>query len=486
MQRAAWLTTPSITPIDTDTRRLAAGADFGHAVDVTFHSSLRRRRHPLPLLSAAVLVAWLSTLAAQTLSTEGSASIEQRSHDEARREALQRALEEAGMRAGVAISSRDQNGTAMQQRITPRPPNRYRIVREWPASGEYHVQIEAEFDDTPASKSCSYAGQRQYRKTIASTNFLVVNPQHVSDIDNVWDGLPRELMRRLEKSDNLLPTTVVRSNLFSNPQPAQRFEADPELVRRLAQNSNSQFIAVGRLTDAAITGHSTRPFYAWQSDSGSTGQTTQYGQGWQNDTGGNTQGAAIQIPGLPWNAGLQNQPSERRLEVEILLYEGNSGILLQRLRASDTARGRVLVGRDKSFGTENFYSTAFGQATTHVLDTLAKQLEEVASCLPLNARVVKVDGKTAYLDSGAQQNLRPGDTLTLFAPDRNTPVFAGENNIPLGLPEQPLGTIVIKSVQPKFAIGEVRENAGKRVRVGDMARYDEPQPRQQQKEQPEE
>ena len=65
----------------------------------------------------------------------------------------------------------------------------------------------------------------------------------------------------------------------------------------------------------------------------------------------------------------------------------------------------------------------------------------------------------------------------VITPGRPEPVFAGETNIPLGLPEQPLGSIVIKSVQPKFAVGEVRENAGKRIRTGDIARYDEPQPR---------
>lgn len=422
---------------------------------------------------------------AATVNAEGSASTERQSSDQARREALQRAVENAGMHAGIAISSREQNGSTVQQRLTPRQPNRYRVINEWIANDAYHVRIEADFDDVPTGRNCSYPGQRQYRKTVASTYFPVVNPQHVSDLDNIWDGLPRELMRRLEQSETLLPTAVARGNLFTNPQPAQRFEADPELVRRLAQNSNSQFVAVGRLLDAAITGHSTRKFSAWQADSGSIGHTSQFGQGWQNETGGANQSAAIQIPGLPWNIGLQNQPSERRLEVEVLLYEGSSGILLQRLRAADVASGTVLVGRDKSFGSANFYQTAFGQATTRVLDSLAKQLENVASCLPLNAKVVKIQGKTAYLDSGALQNLRPGDTLTLFAPDRNTPVYAGDNNLPLGLPEQPLGSIVIKTVQPKFSVGEVRENPGKRVRVGDMARYDEPQPRSE-KEQPSE
>lgn len=457
---------------------------FGHAVDVNRYLPYPQlmRRLLLSALTATSLGA-SSNLLAATFITEGVASTEQRSRDEARREALQRALEEAGSQAGLAISSRQQSGSAApdQQRMTPSKPSRYRIVQEWPIESEYHVKIEAEFDDGPAAKSCSYAGQRQYRKTVASAYFPVVNPQHASDIDNVWDGLPNELMRRLEQSETLRPTTVSRGSVFTTPQASQRFEADPELVRRLAQSSNSQLVVVGRLLDASITAHGSRVFGQWQSDSGSTGHTTQFQQGWQNESGGGTQSAAIQVPGLPWNFGIRNEPTGRRFEVELLLYEGSSGILLQRLRAGDESSGAVLTGRDKHFGSANFYQTAFGQSVGRVLDDLAKQLNAVASCLPLSARVVKVDGKTAYLDAGSLQNIHPGDSLSLFAPDRNNPILAGENNIPLGLPEQPLGTIVIKSVQPQFAVGEVRENAGKRVRAGDTARYDEPQPRPPQK-----
>ena len=444
-------------------------------------------RRLLPLLSALAMVA-SPTLHAASFTAEGVASTEQRSRDDARREALQRALEDAGAQAGLAVSSREQAGDApsQQQRITPRQPTRYRILQEWPTEAEYHVKIEAEFDDAAAVRNCSYPGQRQYRKTVASAYFPVLNPQHVSDIDNVTDGLPNELMRRLETSETLLPTSVARGSVFAVPHPGQRFEADRELVRRLAQNNNSQLVMVGRLLDASITSHGSRAFGQWQSDSGSVGHSTQYQQGWQNESGGGTQSAAIQIPGLPWNFGIRNETTGRRFEVEVLLYEGSSGILLQRLRVATEASGQVLNGRDKHFGSANFYQTDFGQSVGKALDEMARQLNAAASCLPFSARVAKVEGKTAYLDAGSLQNLRPGDTLSLFAPDRNTPIYAGEANIPLGLPEQPLGSIVIKSVQPKFAVGEVRENAGKRVRTGDTARYDEPQPRPQPTQQKEE
>lgn len=412
-----------------------------------------------------------------TIIAEGIASSEGSTPQIARTKAIRNALWSAGLQAGASVDGSNQQGRD-QSRITPEEPLSYRIVREFIRAQEYHVEISADFQGSDAATASTHS-QRRYRKTIASAYFQITNPQHVSDIDNPWDGLPRELMQRLEQSTALLPTTVSRGGLFTTPQAAQRFEADPDLVKRLAQSSNSQFVAVGRLLDASITAHSTRPFSRWQSDSGSTGHSSQFNQGWQNENNGGNQSTAFQIPGLPWNFGLQNQASSRRLEIEILLYDGYSGILLKRLRAQGTADGLVTVGRDKSFGSQNFYSTDFGKTVNQVLDTLVHQLEETAACLPLNARVVKVEGKTAYIDAGTQQNLRPGDSLTLFAPDRNTPVFSGDNNIPLGLPEQPLGTIVIKTVQPKFAIGEIHESAGKRVQVGDTARYDEPQSRQQ-------
>ena len=321
--------------------------------------------------------------------------------------------------------------------------------------------------------SCSQPGQRQYRKSIASTGFLIVNPQHVSDLDNVWEGLPRELMRRLESAASLLPTVVTRSSLFSNPTPAQRFEADPELVRRLAQTSNSQFVVAGRLLDAGVSEHKTRPLADWQGDSGVPGHSSRFEQGWQNESGGTTQSATVQLPGMPWHMGIANQPSQRRIEVELLLYEGASGILLQRIRAAETAVGKVMVGRENPFGSQRYYQSDFGQATSRLLDSLARKLEQATSCLPMNSRIVRLAGKEAQIDSGTLQNLRPGDTLTIYAPDRNAPVYAGEPTVPLGLPEQPIGTLTIRSVQPRFSTGMIRPFAGKRIQAGDTARYEE-------------
>ena len=88
-----------------------------------------------------------------------------------------------------------------------------------------------------------------------------------------------------------------------------------------------------------------------------------------------------------------------------------------------------------------------------------------------------MDGKTAFSTAAPSKICAQEILLTLFAPDRNTPVFTGENNRPVGLPEeQPLGTIVIKS-----GTAQIRHRRSPRKRrqtyqrVGDMARYDEPQ-----------
>lgn len=421
---------------------------------------------------------------ALTINAEGVASNNGEAAQITRQKAIKDALWNAGMEAGAHIQSSEKTGRATTEQLllTPSEPKSYRVIRETNTKTDYRVQIEAVFDDTAGIGNCLSPeannlnkSQRKLRKTISSGYFHVENPQQASDISNISDGLARELMRRLETSPALLPSEASRGNLFANPQSIQRFEADPELVRRLAQNSNSQFVIVGRLTDAAITGHSTRPFYAWQSDSGSTGHTTQFDRGWQNATGGNSQSSSIQLPGLPWNIGFANQPSERRLEIEVLLYEGNSGILLQRMRVSEHASGRVLIGQDKNFGSQNFYSSDYGQAFGRAIDKLAGQLENAAACIPFNAKVIKLKDKQAYIDAGTIQNVRPGDTFVVFAPDRNTPLYAGENNRPVGVPEEPIGAIVIKSVQPKFAVGDIRINSGKRISTGDFVRFDEHQ-----------
>ena len=125
-------------------------------MNLTLPPSRLLQRLMLPLLSALAL-AVSPLLQAASYTAEGVASTELRSRDDARREALQRALEEAGAQAGLSVSSREQAGdtTSQQQRITPRQPTRYRILQEWPTETEYHVKVEAEFDDAPAVRSCS-------------------------------------------------------------------------------------------------------------------------------------------------------------------------------------------------------------------------------------------------------------------------------------------------------------------------------------------
>ena len=146
----------------------------------------------LPVLTALSVAS--TPLLAASYTAEGVASTDMQNQQQARSEALKRALESAGEQAGLAISSREQAGDAgpSQQRITPRQPTRYRILQESPGESEYRIRIEAEFDDTPAIRTCIQPGQRQYRKTVASAYCPVLNPQHVSDLDNVWDGLPNE------------------------------------------------------------------------------------------------------------------------------------------------------------------------------------------------------------------------------------------------------------------------------------------------------
>lgn len=108
---------------------------------------------------------------------------------------------------------------------------------------------------------------------------------------------------------------------------------------------------------------------------------------------------------------------ERQLAIEALIHDGTSGALLAR---KEFARQRLLINSlPKSIapGTSEFANTRLGAAYNDLLAEIAAWAEDVVTCLPLPARVVRVEGRRLFIDIGADSGLRPGMGLAVSPPD---------------------------------------------------------------------
>jgi hypothetical protein len=417
-------------------------------------------------LLALVALFISSTAAAQSIEAEGIAALDAGGMEQARQEAIQDALQQAALSAAAQVeasSTMDATGRLQESvRVTPAAViSSHTVLREWSADGLLHVQIRAEVQPrekaTPASQK-SLARTPNFKKKVAVTRFRVVNSLQVEDIANIWDGYPLELLRRLEMLGSVLPLNSVSSLLPAGGEPNPDSPASRDMIRRIAEQSGSQFVISGVILDAGFGAGTIRPYW-----------------GWQGKESGSRSELALPWPNLA--IGLKPGPSERRLEVEIFLHDGLSGALVARHRASAEADGRVTVGRDKPFASTAFFATSFGSSADRLINTQVEAISNELACLPFMANIVRIQGKKVFLDAGGTSGLRPGDKLTVYHKSSNAPISSLSGATALGIPETSATTVTLREVQPLFALGELAADPAKlNLQVGDVARFEAARP----------
>jgi hypothetical protein len=261
------------------------------------------------------------------------------------------------------------------------------------------------------------------KKKIVLTQFDVANALHVDDISNIYDGLPMALASRLEASGEFLIVYGGRSI------PAGAGEAQREAVTRIAAEAGAQFLISGTVVNAG----------------------TRQEKGYL----GTSIGAS----------------STRHVEVELAVYDGNSGARLLQRRLYEQAEGEVRVGRDKPFGSSIFLETGFGQALGRLVDLAVGDIRAALEKVPFSANIVRVEGKRIFLDAGGDALLKPGDRLVVYVSEA-APVV-GLRGAVLGAMDRAADMVTLTQVQPQFSIGELPEEAAKLgIRAGNLARID--------------
>ncbi|MBI3283806.1 MAG: hypothetical protein HYZ65_02995 [Burkholderiales bacterium] len=161
-------------------------------------------------------------------------------------------------------------------------------------------------------------------KTVLLTAFAVNQPAQLQDIDDIAQGFPRELGRRLAAGRQF----AIRSSHELLSWDWQQGAPEPRLLQQLSAATDSRYIVAGEIRNAGI--FIQKKFF-----------------------------------GL-WNT------SKRSMEVEIRVYDARSGTLLARHDLAKTIDGAVTVGREHVFGGAGFVATPFGAAIAQLLDEAAQ------------------------------------------------------------------------------------------------------------------
>ena len=257
------------------------------------------------------------------------------------------------------------------------------------------------------------------KKKVVIVQFDVANTAHVDDISNIYDGLPSLLSKRMEASGEFLPAYV--GHAISRETEALRRDA----VIQIAGETGTQFLIHGAVVTAGII-----------HQKGIFGRTI------------------------------------RHIEIELSVYDGVTGSRLLLHRFEEQAKGNVIIGNDKPFGSSIFFETESGKAINRLVDSAVKDIRAELENVPFSTTIVRVEGRKVFLDAGSDSLLDSSDKLVAYA--GNTPSsITGLNGSTLGTREQAVDIVTLIQVQPQFSIGELTDDAEKLgIKTGGNARID--------------
>lgn len=277
--------------------------------------------------------------------------------------------------------------------------------------------------------------QRILKKKIVMTGFAVKVPAQVQDMDDIAQGIPRELLSRLERSGNFM----VRQSKNLLSYDLQQDAPSAKLVKQVAAENDAQFVIAGEIRSAGVRSDK-KYFGLWET-------------------------------------------RRRHIEIEFAIYDGLTGAFLQRHHLYRPAEDDSKIGRDKPFGSVAFYATNYGKAIDSILEESVGWIRRDLSAFPMVAKIIQINGKRLMIDAGVTSNLRVGDTGQVVSDYDELPVL-GMTSMQArptlyGTPQASMGMMTINQTQLQLAMADLDGDAEVekiKVKVGDYVRFDGSKP----------
>jgi hypothetical protein len=258
------------------------------------------------------------------------------------------------------------------------------VVDEWVSANTYHVQVLAVLSD---GKKCN----SPYRKRLVATGFPSVTSGQISsnESQDLYSGIPREIMNILMEDGGLIGRNETHTILYSQPDMAPEIMDQSayheSIVVQMAEKSGVQFVLSGVIR------------------------------------------------------------ARRGISIDVYIHDGMSGALLFQHRYTDSVIGDVWIPSGYTVGSERFKGTPAGHKISKIIQLASKDIGDLLACYPYSTKVINVENDKVYIASGAQDKLKPGDSLVVYAAQRGIGIQG----------YRLIGVINIQDIQANYAVGEM-------------------------------
>ncbi|XOZ35113.1 flagella assembly protein FlgT middle domain-containing protein [Halomonadaceae bacterium KBTZ08] len=275
--------------------------------------------------------------------------------------------------------------------------------------------------------SCPGRDTSRFRKSVAVTRFPLQDTEGavLGRLDNVASALPRMLSEELSPRDTILMHSAFDRRLYERLANAPTVQAQDRRLTRASELSRSmgvQFVISGVVRDIGAEAP----------------------EAWGTST----------VSQLRRGLGIANR--QRRLAVELFVYDGLSGVMVMSERLEVRGKWDRALAAEVGFGTPAFFETEYGQRIGERLSALADKVAINLGCQPFIASVERVDGERIRVSAGADSGLRPGQSMELLRAER----YLDQPRESPAL--RPTGqTLEVQQVQPRFSSGRLPVEGGR-------------------------
>lgn len=355
-------------------------------------------------------------ISGQQVSAQGAAPIGASGLDEARRAAIEAAVDNASLQL-----KRNNAATLLISDI--------KVVDEWQEANVYHVQVLAVLSE---KQRCALP----YRKKIVATGFPITNPDQISGTESqdLYSGIPREINNRLMETGDFIGRNFTNTVLYERPDIAPEIVLTQgtanSVILNVARQYNAQFVISGVIRDFRV-------------------ESTEYVRG---------SGFLAEIKSLT-----RDFIARRSIGFDVFVHDGFSGALLFQHRYTDSIIGDVSLPSGYNVGSERFNATPAGHKISELIQEASEDVHRVFGCYPFTTRVLQSANNRIVISAGAQDKIKMGDKLMVYSALGPSQGGTGSGDA--------VGVLTITDVSAATATGSLDSaGQGSLVRPGDWVK----------------